>query len=209
MKKWERVQLNHYQEYKSAILIITAVSALIVASPAIQRLLIFPQTDFFTELWILGPQNTNQNIPYNITRGVNYNVYLGIANHLGSCAYYQVQVKFRNETQPAADLLNGAPSSMPSLYNMPVFVANEETWESRLTFSFDYTYDSNATQVHFVKMTLNGSPLNLASYSASWNAQQNASTCYLFFELYLYNSATGNFQYHERFVSLRFNMTIT
>lgn len=195
------------QGYKALLLVVIAVLALLAASPALQRLLVYPQTDFFTELWLLGPQNTDQNIPYNIVSGVDYNVYLGIANHLGSCAYYQVQVKFRNETQSGADLFNRKPSSLPSLYNMTVFVADKETWESRLTFSFDYTYDSNATRTNFNKITFNGLTLNLSSYSASWNSQQNATTCYLFFELWIYNSVNNSFQYHERFVSLRFNMT--
>jgi len=71
------------QDYKTIIFVVTAVSALIAASPALQRFLVYPQTEFFTELWLLGPEHMAENMPYNITRGVSYNVFLGISNNLG------------------------------------------------------------------------------------------------------------------------------
>ena len=82
---------------------VTAVLALLVASPALQQVLVYPRTEFFTELSLLGPWSMAENYPYNITNGENYSVFLGVANQLGSCAYYQVEVKFRNETQSAPD----------------------------------------------------------------------------------------------------------
>ena len=43
------------QQYKTLLLVVTAILSLLVASPALERLLVYPQTEFFTELWILGP----------------------------------------------------------------------------------------------------------------------------------------------------------
>src|SRR3972149_12090554 len=114
MRNPEQVQMN-LQEYKILFLVIVSVSALLVASPALQRLLVYPQTEFFTELWLLGPEQKAENYPFNITRNENYNVFLGVANHLGHCAYYQIQVKFRNQTLSAADSFNRTPSSLQSL----------------------------------------------------------------------------------------------
>jgi hypothetical protein len=196
------------QQHRVILLVATAILALLVASPALQRLLVLPQTDFFTELWILGPDRKAENYPFNITSNVNYNVFLGLGNHLGRAAYYQIQVKFRNQTQPAADSFNRTSSTLPPLYGINVFVADKETWELPLTFSFEYTYDESITQVDFSSLTVNGNTLDLHAYSASWDSEQSGVFGIMFFELWIYNDATGSFDYHERFTSLRFNMTV-
>jgi hypothetical protein len=201
------------QQYQALLLIITGTLALIVASPALQRLLVYPQTEFFTELWLLGPEQKAENYPFNITLGENYNVFLGIANHLGQCTYYLIQVKFRNQTQSAADSFNRTPSSLPPLYSITVFVADKETWELPITFSFDYTYSENPenaslSKVNVNKIMFNGATLNLEGFSAKWDPEKSGFFGYLFFELWIYNDTTGGFQYHERCTSLRFNMTV-
>jgi uncharacterized membrane protein len=90
-------------DYKVLVLVITVVLALIVASPAMQSFLFFPQTEFFTELWLLGPEHIAQGFSYNITRDESYSVILEISNHLGICSYYSLQVRFRNLTQSESD----------------------------------------------------------------------------------------------------------
>jgi uncharacterized membrane protein len=75
MRKSEQVQMN-LQDYKILLLVIISVSALFVASPALQKLLTLPQTEFFTELWLLGPEHKGENYPFNITRNENYDVFL-------------------------------------------------------------------------------------------------------------------------------------
>jgi hypothetical protein len=127
-------------QYKALFILVTAILALLVASPALQRVLIIPQTEFFTELSLLGPEHTAGNYPYNIVNGGNYRVFLGIVNQLGDCAYYQVQVKFCNETQSAPDSFNHTPSSQPSLYNLNVFVADKEILEIPVNFVFNYHF---------------------------------------------------------------------
>ena len=102
-------------QYKALFIVVTAVLALLVASPALQRVLVYPRTEFFTELSLLGPGHVAENYPYNITSGETYSVFLGVGNQLGSCAYYQVEVKFRNETQSAPDSFSRTASSLPSL----------------------------------------------------------------------------------------------
>ena len=196
------------QEYKTIILVVTAVSALIVASPAIQRLLVYPQTELFTELWLLGPEHMAENMPYNITRGESYNVFLGVSNHLGHCAYYSVQVKFRNITQSGPDSFNRTSSSLAPLYSVNVFVADKETWELPVTFSFDYSYDSNSSTVNFTSLTFNGEALDLKGYSTTWDSSKSVFFGNLVFELWIYNEATGGFQYHERYVDLKLNLLV-
>jgi hypothetical protein len=195
-------------EYRVTFVVVTVVLALIVASPALSRLLVYPRTEFFTELWILGASHRAEDYPFNITRNHSYSVFLGVGNRLGYCGYYLVEVKFRNLTQSAADSFNRTPSDLPSLFNITAFVADENVWEQQLTFSFDYNYyNETLSPVEFLSLTLNDVALNMSGYTAAWNAEKKGFFGDLFFELWLYNDTVSGFKYHERFVSLRLNMT--
>ena len=199
------------EEYRTVFLVATAIVALLVASPALSRLLVYPRTEFFSELWLLGPNHMAEDYPFNISRNQNYKVFLGIGNRLGYCAYYLVEVKFRNQTQSAPTALgplgNRTPSSLPSLFNITAFVGDEEVWEMPLTFSFNYGFDESRLQAVFHNMTLNDVALNLDGYVTRWNSTRRVFYGDLLFELWLYNKTAGNFQYHERFLSLLLNIT--
>jgi uncharacterized membrane protein len=201
------------KEYKALLLVVTAIMALLVASPALQRLLVYPQTEFFSEMWLLGPEHKAENFPANITSNSDYKVFIGLGNQLGSCAYYSIQVKFRNQTQPAADSFNRTASSLPALYSITSIVADKETWESPISFSLDYTYSEDPVNVTLSKVNvnnikLNGVTLPLEGFSATWDPERSGFFGNLFFELWLYNDDADSFQYHERYTSLWFNMTV-
>lgn len=195
------------RQYKVIFIVVIAVVALFVASPALGRVSISPQNQFFTELSLLGPAHMAQDYPYNLTTGQSYNVFLDVGNQLGSAAYYQIEVKFRNESQSAPDIFNATSSSQPSLYNLNAFVANKQTLEIPVTFSFDYSQQSAALTVNFNSLTFNGETLNLAGYSTTWDSTSNVFYGNLIFELWIYNSTVGSFQYNDRSVGLIFNMT--
>ena len=186
---------------------IVAVSALLVASPALSRLLVLPRTEFFTELWLLGPNHMAEDYPYNVSRYENYSIFLGAGNWLGHLAYYSIAVKFRNQTQPAADTFNRTFSRLPALYNVSAFVPDEQVLELPLTFSLNYSYPDALSRIEFYSLTLNGVLLDLANCTATWDSSRNEFMGNLFFEAWIYNATLGGFQYHERFVSLRLNMT--
>jgi hypothetical protein len=187
------------------------IIALLVASPALSRLLVYPQTEFFTEMGLLGPHHMAEDYPFNITRGQTYNIYLTLANHLGYSAYYVVEVKFRNSTQSAPSsfgpVSNQTPSSLPSLYNVSAFVADEGSWEQPLFFSFDFVNTTLLTvQMH--SLTLNNVALNLSGCSIAYSSQTDMFAGNLFFELWVYNRTTSVFQYNARWVGLVLNMTV-
>jgi len=192
--------------------VVVAVSALLVASPTLSRLLVWPRTEFFTELWILGPNHMAEDYPYNVSRYENYSIFLGIGNRLGHLAYYSVAVKFRNQTQPAptsfGPIEERVPSSLPSLFNVSAFVPDEQVLELPLTFSLNYSYSDVLSRIEFHSLTLNNVLLNFTDCTATWDSGRNEFMGNLFFEAWIYNAAVGDFQYHERFVSLRLNMTV-
>jgi uncharacterized membrane protein len=199
------------QHYKIIFVAVVLLVSLFVASPALQRILVYPsnQSDSFTELWLYGPEKNADNYPYNITSDNDYSVYLGIGNQLGSCAYYQVNVKFCNSTLLLPSSFNRTSSTQPSLYSINAFVPYKETLEIPITFSFNYSYVEDLYCMSFNKLTVNGIPLSLQGSSATWDFQKDAFYGNLFFELWIYNSTTNAFQYHDRYVSLQLNMTGT
>jgi len=197
-----------YREYTVFFMIVTGILALFVASPALSRLLVLPRTEFFTEFWILDSNHRAEDYPFNITLMHDYSVFLGIANHLGYCAYYSVEVKFRNQTQPAPNSFNHTPSSLPALYSITAFVADQGVWEQSLTFSFNYQHNEALRRVEFDSLILNDVELDLKEYSTDWNVEREEFFSNLFFELWIYNGTTNSIQYHERSVSLRLNMTV-
>ena len=200
------------KEYGLLYWSVVGVLALLVASPFLSRVLIYPRTEFFTELWILDADHKAEDYPFNITRNENYNIYLGIGNRLGYCAYYMVQVKFRNQTQPAPEsfgpIESRLPSSLPSLFNITAFLADEQDLELPLTFSFNYTWNKTISRVELSDLKLNNVWLNMSNYTVSWDAGRRAFRGFLFFELWIYNTTANNFQYHGRFVGLWLNMTV-
>jgi hypothetical protein len=188
--------------------VVVAIVALLVASPALSRVLVFPRTVFYTELYILGSNGMAENYPFNISSGQSYTITLGIGNQLGYCAYYVAEVKFRNETQSAPSAFDNTPSSLPSLFNISAFVADQGVWEMPLTFSWSYTYNATLLEVEFVNMTLNNNVLNLQGLTTAWNATESRYYGDLVFELWIFNATTSVFQYHERYVDLKLNMTV-
>jgi len=193
--------------------VVVGTIAFLVASPTLGRVLVYPRTEFFTELWLLDADHKAENYPFNITRNQNYSIYLGIGNRLGYCAYYVVEVKFRNQTQDAptsfGPIENRSPSGLSSLFNVTAFVADEQVWELPLTFSFDYVWNESLSRVDFLGLRLNGVWLNMTGYTVSWDSERSEFRGFLFFELWLYNTSANIFQYHGRFVSLRLNMTVS
>jgi len=210
-KYGNQAQKVSLRTFKVLFILVIAILSLLVASPALQRISISPQTQFFTELSLLGPGHMAENYPYNITSDQTYNIFLDIGNQLGSVTYYQVEVKFRNETQFAPNEFNSTSSSQPSLCNFTAFVANQESFEIPITFAFDFNYsfvnNFSQEQANFNSLILNGATLNLQGQTSIWAPQAHVFYGNLIFELWIYNSTIGGFQYNNRSVSLVFNMT--
>jgi uncharacterized membrane protein len=195
-------------EYSVVFMAATGICALIVASPALSRLLVVSRTEFFTEMWILGPAHKAEGYPFNVTRPNNYKVFLGIGNQLGHCAYYLVEVKFRNQNQSAPNNFNRTSSSLPSLFNVTTFVADEGVWELPLTFSFDYGYNEALRLIEFHNLILNDVVLDINNRTITWDSDRQGFFGNLFFELWQYNITSQSFEYTNRFIGIWLNMTV-
>ena len=190
------------RRYKSLILIVCLAAALLVASPALQQLVSLPKTDDLTEFWLLGP-NHNGVYPSNVTADQNYRLYLGTSNHLGSCAYYVVEIKFANQTQSSPDSFNHTSSTQPALSSLTYFVAQNESYEVPLDISLQYqANDKNPALVDMKGVTVNGEELSLNTTSVAFDISKGGFFGNLIFELYLYNQTTNNMEYNQRYLNL-------
>jgi hypothetical protein len=209
---WEE-GLTDITKHTAAFFIVIAVAALLVALPALSRAHVWPQTETFTELYVLGSNQTAEDYPFNLSSGRGYSITLGLGNHLGYCAYYLIEVKFRNESQSAptsfGSVENRLPSSLRSLYNVTAFVADASVWQLPVSFGFDYGYNDSLLRVDFHSLTFNGNVLSLKEESTTWNATTNRFYGDLVFELWRFNSSSNGFRYDGNFVDLKLNMTVT
>ena len=193
------------EDYKVIFVAVGLIGLLLFASPALSLMVHFSGEEKFSELWILGPGHMAEDYPSNVKPNENYLVYLGVGDHLGSPAYYRVYVKFRNQTEPLPDVTAGLPSPIPLLYEYRVFLSNGQASETPLTFSFsDIEIADNRSFVG--SLTINNATLNVGKL-AEWDAQNTGYYYELFMELWVYNVESNSFQFHNRFVSLRVNLT--
>ena|ERR1035437_1104261 len=196
------MQLNNY---RIIFITIGLIGVLLFASPTINSLVKPPASQEFSELYILGPNHTFTNIPFNIKANVHYSVYLGVINHLESSCYYTFFVKLANDTQSLPDATLGIPSSLPALYEYKSFISDGATWEVPLTFQVNQlTFHDNTSQL--VGIVINGIEFPVKQTSV-WNADKTGYYYNLFVELWIFNSKSGTSQYHNRFVSLLLNVT--
>lgn len=191
-------------QYKAILFSVTAVLALLVASPALEQIVEIPQTYFITELSILG-QYHNATYPSNITVGESYRLYIDVTNRLGASAYYALEIKFRSQTQSAPDSFAHTASNLQSIVSIPFFVADKATYEIPLDVSFQYA--ANADQLVVQTITINDAPLTINAV-INRDAERNGFFGNLFFELRLYNGTTQAFEYHQRYVSLWLRMNV-
>jgi hypothetical protein len=181
------------------------ILCLIILSPTLAAFVPFPAGEKFSELWILGPNRMAEGYPFNVSAGELYKVYLGVANHMGDLGYYRVYVKFRNESEPLPNNTAGVPSPLEPVFEYDVFLGNNETWEKELPFSFDdVSFEGDVCRIS--KVLIGGYAVDVNKV-AVWNETSNAFYYQLFFELWLYNATVSGFQFHNRWVGLRFNMS--
>ena len=194
------------QKYKLLYIAVVVILALLIASPVLQKVIGNSRTELFTEVWILDSTHKMDSYPFNLVSGMSSNVFIGLSNHLGKLSYYQIQVKLRDQYEPGPDSLNLTPSSQPALYNIYVFVADNETWELPLSFSLNFSVENETgSKAILESMKFNGDTVNLSNYQVLADANQHRLVN-LYFEVWVFVESSDTFEYHERFVGLWLNL---
>jgi len=194
------------EEYRTVFVAGSLVLMLIVAAPALSLIVAFPGgSERFSELWLLGPTHMAEDYPFNVTIGEDEQIFVGVGNHMGRSAYYIIYVKLRNQTQAAPNSTISAPSPLAPLYEFRAFVADGETWEVPVVFSFfEASRDGNSSTVK--KISIND-VVFMVDYPCMWDSENVGFFYQLFFELWMYDDAGSSFRYHNRFVGIWLNMT--
>ncbi len=196
------------QQYKILFLVAAAFLTLLMASPVIQQLSVFPQIEPLTELSLLGPYH-NATYPYRILSTENHRLYVNVKNYLGYTAYYNLQIKFRNQSQSAPDSFNGTYSQQPILTNKTFSLTDKQTWELPIDISLEYAVDEkNPKTLNMKQVVFNDANLNVENTKITWDSAGEGFYGNLLFELWLFNSTINGFQYHQRYVSLWLKMDV-
>lgn len=185
-------------EYQTIFLAATLAFILIAATPTLSMVISIPKTEEpFSEIWVLGHNHTVEDLPYNITIGEQKLLYIGVGNHLGFSAYYTVYVKFRNQTQPLPDPKNATPSPLPPLYEFRFSLKNDGNLETPVNFAIQ---DASIRDDNLV---LEQIFINNVVFEVEYATTRSSKLLYqIFFELWLYNTTSEKFQYHNRFASV-------
>lgn len=195
------------EDYKIVFSVVGLVGVLLFASPALTLVVHLPSGEKFSELWVLGPGHMAGDYPFDVKENESYTVYLGVGNYMRSSAYYEVIVKFRNQSEPLPNSTNSVASSLEPLYKYRVFLEDGGSWEAPLTFSFsNVVFGGNASSVGGLKV--NDAVFNVGKL-ASWDGLSKGYYYQLFAELWLLNTDSNMFQFNDRFVGIWLNMTGT
>jgi hypothetical protein len=198
-----KIQLN---SYRTIFIVIGLIGVLVFASPTLALLINPPAGQEFSEIYILGPNHTFENIPFNITTGVPYSVYLGVGNNLGQSAYYTCLVKIGNRTASYPDTTLGKPSELPALYEYRFFVENGGSSQAPLTFQVNQLDFVNEATCRLSSISFNGIDVP-CNETSKWDPSGQGFYFNLIFELWIFNSTLGTSLFNNRFVSIPLNMT--
>lgn len=194
-------------DYKLVFVAVGLIGVLLIASPALAGVIRLPGGEQFSELYLLGPDQTAGNYPFDIAVGQNCSVYVGVGNHLGSSATYVLYVKLGNETDQMPNNTIGTPSILQPLYEYRFSIQDSVNWESPLNFSVsNASISGNNSQINTLQ--INGVAFNVEK-PAMWNSNSTTFTYRLLFELWIYNVQTGSVEFNNRYVNLQLNLTQT
>jgi len=192
-------------DVKSLYVLSCFLLCLIIASPTF--LMFSPSSGgaHFSELWLLTDDHLIEGYPFNITVNVPNQVYLGVKNHLGSLAYYLIYVKLGNQSESLPNATGGTPSSVAPLFEYKFFLGESEELERLMTFSvLEISTTENYCNVETIEIN---DRVFAVGKSSTWDVASNGFFYHLFFELWLYNMTSQQFEYHDRFVGIWLNMT--
>jgi hypothetical protein len=194
--------------YRTLFMVATLVLALVAVSPALSVVVPFEGgSERFSEFWLLGPWHMAEGYPFDVGVNETYSVFVCVGNHMGCSEYYVVYVKFCNSTQLLPDVDNSVPSSLSPLFEFRFFVGDGEVWESPVDFGFEDVFvDGDVVFVGGVM--INGVVFGVAA-SARWDSEFSGFYFQLFFELWRYDLESQSFRFHDRFVGIWLNMTVS
>ena len=120
------------KEVGAVILVIVAILAIFVA---IQPLI--PSTgEKFSELGVLGPNQTIANYPTNLKVGQQFLLYAYVGNHEGQIDFYRLMIKLGNQS---VQVTNSTSASAPLLLSYARVLGDNQSWIFPINMSLNET----------------------------------------------------------------------
>ncbi len=183
-----------------SILIVSAVVVSVVLPPYFDNSPVFTNEKPFSEMWLLGPEHTAENYPYNITFNEDYAVYLGVQNRLNEDTEYSIRIKLCANDQQLPNSSISKFSPLPSIEEFDFSLADEESWEIRLDFALDYyLVQQNLTRIENFKIEGITFPIN---QNLILDSNQDGFNVFLLFELWSKNETDAIFEYTNQYLQL-------
>jgi len=193
------------EDFGTIFMLTSLLGALAISSPALAFVLPSQTRERFSELYVLGPNHMAEDYPFNVKTNKTYKIYIGINNHIGSSAYYELDIKLRNQTEQLPNSTISIPSPLPTIYKFQVLLIDNGNWETPLEFSLSgLSFSRNKCRVDW--LTVNGVAFHVEKNS-SWNSENKGFYLQLFFELWIYDLESSSFTFNNRFVGIWLNMT--
>ena len=194
----------NFRQIKTVYTFFCILLCLIFIAPTLFVTIPLPNSESFSEMWLLGDNNMIETGAFNILLTEPSTVYLGVANHMDKLEYYTVYVKLRNQSQALRETSPQLPSPIKSIFAYHLFLTNNEPWETPFTFSFEtVSFEGNISRIS--TLSINGKEVSVNTTLAR-DTISGHFRCQILFELWIYNSTISGFQYHNRSVWFWINL---
>lgn len=177
---------------------------LLILLPTFFAVFPFPEGEGFSELWLLGSNHMIESGRLDVLLNTRYSVYLGVHNQMPGLEYYRIYVKLLSKSEAFQETGTGIPISLEPIFEYRFVLSSNETWEENFAFIFkDVTFEENLSRIS--NLSINGNDINVDKILIQDN-NSNEFYCQMVFELWIYNSTTSVFQFHNHFVEFWMNM---
>lgn len=193
------------EQYKFIFISLGLILVLLISSPAISSFISYSSGEQFSEFFLLGPEGMAEGYPHNIIPNQKNTVYFEVENHLGSLAYYLVNIKLLSASDSLPDVKKQTASPSEVLQEHRFIVEDEHLYEKAITFSIS-NVDLSNNQLTVGNLQLNGEDIKVNKV-AVWNSTMSEYQYKLLFELWIYNSQSKGFEFNNRFVYIQLNCT--
>lgn len=194
------------KDYKHLFITIGLIGILLLASPIILETVTFPTAEQFPKIFILGPDKTTTNIPFNVIPNTTYSVYLGIGNYLDTSTHYVCCIKVRNQTDPLPTEGTSSSSIVGSICEYHIIVQKGADWTFPLEFSLNELSVSN-NQALLQSITIDNIQYNL-NKTTQFEQDNNGYYYQILIELWAYYPLSDVLDYQNRYVYFWLNMTL-
>jgi uncharacterized membrane protein len=163
-----------------------------------------PNKNQFSELYLLDPQHKTDNFPYNVKEGQIYTLFVCVGNQRTKSAYYQIYVKFCNQTDQLPIEGNKICSPLLPLYECRFILGSQQRADFPIEFKVSNLIQSN-NQLTVEFLNINSGVT--VSKPATWDSTNPGFHYSLLFELWEFDSMQRSMEYTGQFVNLQLNCT--